>query len=231
MDKTTSPASNNAAPVKSAASTRVIAETEYHFLRKALLALGVSILLTASLISISRMVLIKLRATENQLQIQRDEIHSRDSMARTETTEIRDFQAKFIQLRERGFVGEEKRLDWIEHIKHIHASRKLLPLTYEISAQLPFQVDPALLPPTLELRASKVTLHLDLLHEMDLFNFLDDLKSKTFYAAQACTINRTQVVALDYALTPSLSADCTLHWLTIGERVHDPQDAAIAEVK
>jgi hypothetical protein len=228
VNKAIFPPSKNAPPLKNVASVRAIVETNYHFLRKALIAFGCSILLTASLVSVSRIMLIKLRATENQLQIRRDEIHSRDSLARTETMEIRDFQAKFIQLRARGFVGEEKRLDWIEHIKHIQAARNLLPLSYEISAQLPFQVDPSVLPADLELRGSKIKLHMDLLHEMDLFNFLEDLKSKVIYTSQACTINRAQAVVREDATSPTLTADCTLNWLTIGERVPAEAPTAVA---
>lgn len=225
------PSAQNAAPAKGAAAVRAVAEKNYPFLRRALIALGLSILLSATLVGLSRIILMKLRNAGTQLQIQRDDVRGRYTQAETEKMEIRDFQPKFLQLRQRGFIGDEKRLDWIEHIKQIRDSRKLLPLTYEISAQLPFQVDASVMPEDLELRGSKIKLHMDLLHEMDLFHFLEDLKSKAFYVSQACTVNRSQAVALENTLSPTLTADCTLYWITLSERVQAADEAAKAAVK
>lgn len=215
-----------AAPVTGIASVRAVAEKDYHFLRKALTALGASLLLVATLVGVSRYIMLKLHDTAKQLQSQQEEVKGRYTQAETEKVEIRDFQPKFIQLRERGFVGDEKRLEWIETIKQIHESRKLLPLTYEISAQLPFQIDPSVMPADMELRGSKIKLHMDLLHEMDLFNFMEDLKRKATYTTQSCTIVRAKQVQLEDALSPALTADCTLYWLSIAERLQNADEAA-----
>jgi hypothetical protein len=224
--KSAAPQKQGADKVVIPSSIIAIDRTDVDFIRKALIALGASIVFSAALIGISRMILHKLQDTGMQLQAQRDEARNRFIQAATEKDEIKNYQPKFLLLRERGFFGEEKRLDLIEHIKHIHDSRKLLPLNYELSAQQPFQLEPTVLTPELELRGSKIALQMDLLHEMDLFNFLADLKSKAFYTSQACTVKRVES-ALQTALSPRLSAECTLYLLSVGEHVQDdPSKAA-----
>lgn len=206
-------------------SLLAVSRNDVDFVRKALIVLGCSLLFSAMLVVASRMILHKLQETGMQLQAQRDEARSRYTVAATEKDEIREYQPKFLQLRTRGFFGDEKRLDLIEHIRHIHDSRKLLPLNYEISAQQPFQLEPTVLTPDLELRSSKIVLQMNLLHEMDLFDFLADLKDKAFYTSQACAVKRVDTV-LQSVSTPRLTAECTLYWLSIGERTQDDPSKA-----
>ncbi|MGZ5819385.1 MAG: hypothetical protein ACXWJD_11635 [Burkholderiaceae bacterium] len=230
MDQNKSPAQQkqNADKVTIPSSIISVSRNDVDFIRKALIALGASIVFSAALIGISRMILHKLQDTGMQLQAQRDEARNRFIQAATEKDEIKNYQPKFLLLQQRGFFGEEKRLDLIEQIKHIHDTRKLLPLNYELSAQQPFQLEPTVLTPDLELRGTKILLQMDLLHEMDLFNFLADLKSKAFYTTQACAIKRIDSI-LQTAVSPRLSAECTLYLLSMGEHVQD--DASKASAK
>jgi hypothetical protein len=195
------------------------------FVRKAFITLGICVLFGAALVGASQFILHKLRATGMQLQVQRDDALARFTQAETEKGEIRDYQPHFMQLRARGFFGEEKRLDLIEHIRRIHDNRKLLPINYEISPQQPFQLEPTILTPDLELRSSKIDLQMNLLHEMDLFNFLDDLKNMAFYTSQTCTIKRLETVS-QTALTPHLTAECTLYLISLGEHTQDDPSKA-----
>jgi hypothetical protein len=226
--KSTAPKKQGADKAAIPSSIISVSRTDVDFIRKALIALGVSIVFSAALIGASRMILHKLQDTGMQVQAQRDEARNRFIQAATEKDEIKNYQPKFLQLRERGFFGEEKRLDLIEHIKHIHDSRKLLPLNYELSAQQPFQLEPTVLTPDLELRGSKIMLRMDLLHEMDLFNFLADLRTKTFFTSQACDVKRNSSLT-QTALSARLTAECTLYLLSIGEHVQDDPSKAGAK--
>ena len=67
-----------------------------------------------------------------------------------------------------------------------------------------------------QLRGSKMQLHMDLLHEMDLLNFFDDLRQSGYFAVQDCALKRGG--AASTGQTASLSADCSLLWLTLGDR-------------
>ncbi|PHV05518.1 hypothetical protein CSQ96_20385 [Janthinobacterium sp. BJB412] len=130
-----------------------------------------------------------------------------------EKREIRLYQPRFVTLRQRGLVGEENRLDWVEAVRQVQEQRKLLPLNYEIAPQRPVQAEPGLELGEYRLRASRMRLHMDLLHEADLFGFLDELKRRGYFAVQDCSVKRQ--VAQNVANTANLSADCAIEWLTL----------------
>jgi hypothetical protein len=206
---------------KNAPAERSFMKNDFPLIRKALIVLVISLLSGAALVGAGRAFLAKQQDGMNQAQAQRGDALSKRRQAETDKQEIHDYQPKFVTLRERGFVGEERRLDWIEHIKHIRESRKLLPITYEISAQQVFQVDPEVPIGDLELRGSKMKLRMDLLHEGDLLNFLDDLKRKGFYTVQECTIKRAGTEP-ESAHLP-LVTECAVYWLTLSERADSPE--------
>lgn len=205
---------------KSAPAERSFMKDDFPLIRKALIILIASLLSSAALVGTGRAILIKQQNGKNQAQSQRNDANNKRRQAETDKQEIHDYQPKFVTLRERGFVGEERRLDWMEHIQHIRESRKLLPIAYEISAQQVFQVDPEITLGDLELRGSKMKLQMDLLHEGDLLNFLDDLKHKGFYTAQECTVKRAGTAPGGTYLP--IAAECVIYWLTLGERVDNP---------
>ena len=200
---------------KSAPVERPSRKDDFLLLRKALIIFAASLLSSAALIYAGRFILA--RHGVNQAQEQRSDALNKRRQAEKDKQEIQEYQPRFLALRERGFVGEERRLDWMEHIRHIRENRKLLPITYEISAQQLFQVPPDVPIGDMELRGSKMKLQMDLLHEGDLLNFLNDLSRKEFYTVQECAIKRAGK-APENTQSPRLSAECTLYWLTLGEQ-------------
>jgi hypothetical protein len=96
-----------------------------------------------------------------------------------------------------------------------------LPITYEIAPQQVFQISPEISTGELELRGSKMKLQMELLHEGDLLNFLDDLKTKGLYTVQDCTLKRINTIA-ETPLSPRLAAECNLYWLTIDKPTGNP---------
>lgn len=65
-------------------------------------------------------------------------------------------------------------------------------------------------------------LQMDLLHEMDLLNLLDDLRQAGYFAVQDCSLKRHAAAAAAAGpgsggvATPTLGAECELLWLTLG---------------
>lgn len=131
-----------------------------------------------------------------------------------EKQDIRLYQPLFLDLRRRGFVGSENRLEWVEAIRQIQEARRLLPLTYQIEPQQPYKLAGKVATGDYLLRGSRMTVHLDLLHEMDLFHFLGDLRQRGVFTVQDCAIRRA-ASAGNAPLAPGLTADCTLNWLTL----------------
>ncbi|MBZ0095872.1 MAG: hypothetical protein K8H75_10965 [Sulfuricella sp.] len=206
---------------KSAPTERSFVKDDFPLIRKAFIVLIASLLLSAALVGAGRTIRLKQQDDMTQAQVQRNDANNKRRQAENDRQEIQDYQSRFVTLRERGFVGEERRLDWIEHIQHIRESRKLLPITYEISAQRVFQLGPEVSIGDLELRGSKMQLQMNLLHEGDLLNFLDDLKDKGFYTVQECKVKRAGAEP-ESAHLP-LAAECVIYWLTLGERPGSPE--------
>ncbi len=155
-------------------------------------------------------------AHDHKLQAQqlRDAAYNRYAHVESEKQEIRIFQPQFVVLRDKGLVGEENRLNWVDQIRQIQEQRHLAPLSYEIEPQQLVRLDGRMLLGGYVLRASRMSLHMDLLHEGDLFNFLEDLRQRSYFAVQECSIKRNGG-AQNVPDAPQLAADCKLNWLTL----------------
>lgn len=154
------------------------------------------------------------RTAENSAMVERDAARSRMVHAETEKSEIRLYQPQFLELRRKGLIGEERRLNWVEAIRQIQEQRRLLPLSYEIEPQQPYRLEIQMSTGDYLLRGSRMALHMDLLHELDLFNFLADLRQAGSFTVQDCSIKRATSAGTT-SLSPNLSADCTLDWVTL----------------
>lgn len=152
----------------------------------------------------------------------RSEIQGRLARARDEEIEVKNKIARFNELTGRGLIGLERRLDWIERIRQIKNTRKLLDVQYEIAPQQP--VDTAILPGSsagFEFMSSSMVLRMQLLHEGDLLNFLTDLResAQAFLRVRKCDLQRLPKSTGDgRGIPPQLGADCTIDWITVREQ-------------
>ncbi|MFW5395421.1 MAG: hypothetical protein XXXNARYT_001149, partial [Candidatus Accumulibacter regalis] len=108
---------------------------------------------------------------------------------RDEESEVKQKSIVFNTLRERGIIGNEQRLDWVELLKDIRDKHRLIDLRYEIAPQrmLDGQVGNDFV-----VFASSMRLELKLLHEEDLTRLLDDLQrqAKALIRVKSCRIER-----------------------------------------
>lgn len=185
-------------------------------IRKALITFGVVLALSVILIAATRFMLMRIEPEKAQAQAMKNAAREKFRQAELEQIELRDFMPKFTQLRARGFYGPENRLHMLEIIKNIQENRHLLPISYEFAPQQLIPLDPALLATSLDLHVTRIALQFGLLHSLDLFNFLNDLRAQGFYTAKECTIKSENRVAVD-SLDARLNAECVLYWITIDE--------------
>ena len=190
-------------------------------IRKPLLTFVITVVLCACMVGGARFMLAKVAPATALAQQARGTALERYQQAENERVAFRDFQPAFELLRTRGFYGPESRLQMVDAIKSIQVQRKLLPLSYTFSPQRVVAVDPTLLEATMELHSTRVVVRMQLLHEMDLVNFFDDLRLRGFYTVRECKIIPIDV-APDAAVTARLSADCTLYWLTVAAAPGEP---------
>lgn len=175
-----------------------------------------SLLAGFAMVSVSTLLREHENFAKDQAQIMRDTALKHALEITVQNSQIRQYQTPFLALRGKGLIGDEQRLDWIAAIKRSQAQRQLLPISYTIEAQRPLRFDGTFDLGDYQLNASRMTLHMELLHEMDLLNLLDDLRrGGGFFAAQDCSIKRGGMTANGGPVT-SLVGDCTLNWLTLG---------------
>jgi hypothetical protein len=186
--------------------------TDWDRLRRPALLLMASLLLAAMTAGLSAWFRSDSAETLRRVSVVRDAAFQRLRTLEQQQRDIAAFQAPFLVLQERGLIGPESRLAWIETIQSAQQVRRLLAASYEIEAQQAVAAPVELA--GYRLRGSRMQLHLGLLHELDLFMFLDDLRHAGIYSMEDCRMRR---VALPPSTTeaPRLLADCTLVWLTL----------------
>lgn len=129
----------------------------------------------------------------------------------------------------KGFVGEERRLEWIEHLREQHQAHKLFGIKYSVSQQEKYSPDFAGNLGGFTLNRSVMKLDLDMLHEGDLLNLTEALNTQTStpFMLRDCEINRLNPGSqFGSELAANLHAQCELDWLTLREPVsahHGPQ--------
>ena len=147
-------------------------------------------------------------------QAQRNDYVGKLQRVSSEESEIKEKSALFQRLQKRGIIGEEQRLDWVELIKEIRDTRKLLDLQYEFSPQQSLEKGSA---GGYAFKSSAMRLQMKLLHENDLLNFVNDLRSKAkaYVRVRSCNLTRIPRSTAASGETALLGADCELEWITI----------------
>lgn len=130
---------------------------------------------------------------------------------------LQDYYPQFVELYDRGVIGREKRLNWIEALRQSGEKIKLPSLKYSISSQEAYVPEFTINYSGYSLYRSSMDLSLGLLHEGDLFklfNYIDRTADGAFTISECkFRMNGGQIkFEKDYA---NLSAVCSLHWITI----------------
>lgn len=206
----------------------MLATPEIKYLRWSLIRLASALLIGASVGGASYYFI---QAAEKQNRIaagQRTDSQGKLARAAQEEKELRAQIGRFIALQERGHVGTENRLDWIEHLARISKERKLHDFQYEFAPQKP--VDSLLIPGggvagNHRFLVSPQRVSMKLLHEGDLVAFLGDLRTsvKAYIVVRSCKLARLPASSANSAnsasngLAPQLAAECDLDWISLQE--------------
>jgi len=150
---------------------------------------------------------------------QRAEVQTRLASANEEEREILANLQQYQALAARGIVGEEQRLDWIDTITAIKNERRLFNIGYSIEPQKPLDY-PGFAPGGgVNFLVSRVRIEMQLLHEEDLLNFIDDLnkRGRSYLSARSCDVQRIDRGGSGGATTlaPRLKASCVFDLITI----------------
>ncbi len=210
---------------KQPVATKSFRKDDFPIIRRASLYLGGSIVLAVSLVVGIRFVLTQQQNKQLQAETELTQMQEKLLVISSEKHDIDQYQPTYLSAVKRGFVGEEKRLDFVEHVKKIQETRRLLPLSYEIFPRQNVQLDPTILIGELELRASRIAIHIPLLHEGDMLNLLADLSQIGTFIPKSCSMVAKPNVEPNLIMA-RLDGECELYWLSIGRRpVIDPAQA------
>jgi hypothetical protein len=151
------------------------------------------------------------------ISAQRVEVQGRLDRANEEEREIMANLQQYRALEARGIIGEEKRLDWIDVLSEIKGERRLFNISYSIEPQKPLDYPGIGAGEGAYFMASRAKINLQLLHEEDLLNFIDDLakRSKLHLSARSCNIQRMDRGGGGATLSPRLQAECAFDLITI----------------
>ena len=133
---------------------------------------------------------------------------------------IIDYLPKYQMLISKGFVGEEQRIEWVEHLRQQHKMQKLFGIKYSISPQEKYMPAFAANLGGFTMNRSLMKLELDMLHEGDLLRLTEALNAENSapFILRDCEINRLNPGSqLSNQLTANMHALCELDWLTLRE--------------
>ncbi len=192
----------------------IIVRDDLKRLRLPLVAAAALLALGAACLFASEDYLDTAKKARDAARLSRVAAQERVSKVSEEEREIRENLVHYEQMRRRGMVGEQSRLDWIESIARIKNDRKLFEIKYSIEAQRPLDYPGIVATGAADFVVSRMNLEMLLLHEEDLLNFLADLEvaGKAYVSVRHCTVSRIERAA---ALQPRLRADCQVDLVSV----------------
>lgn len=118
---------------------------------------------------------------------------------------------------QRGFIGNEHRLDWVETLGAIAEEKKGVTIDYNIKALKPYKSSYKLSTKLFRINTSEMVLHMNLLHERDLLDIFSELERRTVgvYDIKKCDLTMTGKKIIYEASAANIKAECTLNWFTI----------------
>jgi len=145
---------------------------------------------------------------------------------------LEEYEGKYNKLLARGVAGEENRLHWIDVIENATSKHKIPYLKYHINKQQKLTSSSLTTAfPGIDIFRSSMELHMQLLHEGDLFSVLNtiDTNARGLFDIQSCSIanNNLQIDSLLESETNlNFASVCTLNWYTVKKRsivIPDPR--------
>jgi len=159
------------------------------------------------------------KKTQGATRLSRVAAQERVLRVSEEEREIRSNLIYYDQMRERGVVSEQNRIDWIETIARIKRDRKLFEIKYRIEAQRGLDYAGISSTGAGDFTVSRMKLDMLLLHENDLLDFLSDLQAarRGFVSVRQCTVTRIdrEAPSAPTALQPRLRAECQVDLVSV----------------
>ena len=191
---------------------------DWRLLRTPIISLGVAIILMTLLVSYTQSRKDTAQQALQSQQSQLNQARQRYQTSGQEKETIAKYLPVYQQLIANGFIGEERRIEWVDTLRNIHQQNKLFTINYSIGTQEEYKPMFALNAGPFSLHRSLMKLELAMLHEGDLLTLLQSLSAQQTapFILRQCEIKRVGEIKTT-ALTANMLATCELDWLTIRE--------------
>lgn len=153
-----------------------------------------------------------LSAQENQLK----EARNRFQRSGDERDLIVKFMPPYQELRTRGLIGPEQRINWLDALRVSNQQAQLFGAEYQVSTQQPYPYAQEFNATRLGMAQSLMKLNLRLAHEGELMRFfrLLDGQHAGIFDINQCVLERTGTSTLT-PQQPNLRVECELAWITL----------------
>ena len=185
-------------------------------LKAPLAVLALAAIASAGLVTYTRTLIINdqrsLATQEGQLR----EARTRFQRSGDERELIVRFREPYEVLRNRGLIGPERRINWLDALRASNQQAHLFGAEYQIGTQQAYPFAQDLNAPKLGMAQSVMKLTLRLAHEGELMRFLRLLEGQNvgIFDINQCVLDRAGGDSPG-RVQPNLSAECELAWITI----------------
>jgi len=129
------------------------------------------------------------------------------------------YHRRYRELQEQGFVGQERRLDWIETIRAAAKNLDLPNVAYSLEPQLEViqPVESASPNAEIQIYLSRLELELGLVHEVDLLRFFERLEQEApgLMQVDQCNLTRQPGVAQKLSADTNIAANCSMKLFSV----------------
>lgn len=195
-----------------------ITKSDFTVMRSSLITLTIAICCSLLLIYFSdRQASIAERnwsTAQQRLSTAKNELNN----ARWDYENLFKYQDEYAASLDRNLIGEEPRLDWVESLERLRQQGLVSDMHYNIGPQKTYTPQMPIDSGNFDIKYSEMKLQLDLLHEGQLIDYFDALRTqiKGWYQLDECNIVRTNSDKQNVAI--QLRAECSGGWITLKNR-------------
>ena len=137
---------------------------------------------------------------------------------------LEKYEDKYKTLVAMGVAADENRLQWIDAIEKATTAHKIPYLKYTLDKQQKLNSSSlSVAYPGIDIFRSSMKLHMQLLHEGDLFLILNtiDTNARGLFDVQSCSLTNNNIQAeslLNSTSNMNFAAICTLNWYTVKKK-------------
>ena len=192
-------------------------DIDWNIIRGALIYLVLTIIISSSLVVGSYYFKEAMKKEFNMHNALFMNISQRYLAIDEEEKQIKTYLPEFVALFNKGVIGEEQRLNWVEVLAEAEASVKLPSLAYTINSQRTYTPAFPVNFGKFQLYASEMSLQLVLLHEGDLLNLFENMNKRAhgIFTVNSCTFIKSGSIIMDNPKAANIAVDCNLDWYTI----------------